>query len=184
MCSCPLSRKKPSSRSFSTILSFILTVTLVVVPSITTAEYGDRFLRLSGKVTLGLGQILPDLKESPIIFVGEQHNDTGHHDIQLRILRTLHNLGIRVAVGLEMFTARDQQYLDSWVQGTLSEREFIRAHEKNWGDTWKLYSAIYGYERERGIPLIGLSIPEEITTQVARRGFSSLSRQENSSTGP
>jgi uncharacterized iron-regulated protein len=180
MCSPLLSQNRPSSKTFSIILPFILTMTLVAVPSITTAEYGDSFLRLSGKVTLGLGQILPDLKEAPIIFVGEQHNDTRHHDLQLRVMRTLFNLGRPVAIGLEMFTARDQQYLDSWVQGTLSEVEFISAHERNWGDTWKLYSAIYLYAREKGIPMIGLNVPEEITTQVARQGFSSLSPEQRS----
>jgi len=167
-------------RFAAALITFFLTFGPASGPGSAFAEYGDHILRTSNRTTLGLGQILSDLKGAPIIFVGEQHNDTGHHDIQLRILRTLHNLGIRVAVGLEMFTARDQQYLDSWVQGTLSEREFIRAHEKNWGDTWKLYSAIYGYARERGIPLIGLNIPEEITTQVARRGFSSLSPAQRS----
>jgi uncharacterized iron-regulated protein len=144
------------------------------------AEYGDHILHTSNRTTLGLGQILSDLKGMPIIFVGEQHNDTGHHDIQLRILRTLHNLGTPVAVGLEMFTARDQQILDSWVQGILPEKEFIQAHERNWGNTWKLYSAIYRYAREKGIHLIGLNVPEEITTQVARQGFSSLSPDQRS----
>jgi uncharacterized iron-regulated protein len=116
----------------------------------------------------------------PIIFVGERHNDTGHHDIQLRIIRTLHNIGNPVAIGLEMFTARDQQYLDSWVQGALPEKELIRAHARNWGNTWKFYSSIYRYAREKGIPLIGLNVPGEITTQVARRGFSSLSPDQRS----
>jgi uncharacterized iron-regulated protein len=162
------------------MLSFILTVILMAAPSTSTAEYGDSFLRLSGKVTLGLGQILPDLKKATIIFVGEQHNDSRHHDLQLRVLRTLHNLGTPVAVGLEMFTARDQQYLDSWIHGTLSEKEFIRAHERNWGNTWKLYSSIYLYAREKGIHLIGLNVPEEITTLVANNGFYSLSPDQRS----
>ena len=149
-------------------------------PGTAIAEYGDHILQTDSQTTLGLGQILSDLKEAPIIFVGEQHNDTRHHDLQLRVLRTLHNLGTPVAVGLEMFTARDQQYLDSWVQGTLSEKEFIRAHERNWGNTWKLYSSIYFYAREKGIHLIGLNVPEEITTLVARKGFSSLSPEQRS----
>jgi uncharacterized iron-regulated protein len=161
-------------------------ITLIIIfcpvhgPGTAFAEYGDHILQTSNRTTLGLGQILSDLKGAPIIFVGEQHNDTSHHDIQLRILRTLHNLGTQVAVGLEMFTTRDQQYLDSWIQGSLSEKEFIRAHERNWGNTWKFYSAIYRYAREKGIPLIGLNIPEEITTQVARQGFSSLSLDQRS----
>jgi len=159
-----------------------ITVALILAGALPTlaSSYGDYILRLSNRTTLGLGQIHPDLQEASIIFVGEQHSDSRHHDLQLRVLRTLHNLGGRVAVGLEMFTEKDQKYLDSWVRGTLSVKEFVRAHERNWGDTWELYSAIYRYARDKGIPLIGLNVPEEITTQIARQGFSSLTPDQRS----
>lgn len=162
------------------MITFFLTFCPVSGLDSAYAKYGDHILRTTDGTTLGLGQILLDLRGAPIIFMGEKHNDTRHHDLQLRVLRTLHNLEIPVAVGLEMFTARDQQYLDSWIRGTLSEKEFIRAHKRNWGDTWQLYSDIYRYAREKRIPLIGLNVPVEITTQVARQGFSSLSPEQRS----
>ena len=168
-------------RTFAIVL-IIFFITLCPVMDLGTAfaEYGDHILKTSSGITLGLGQILSDLKKAPLIFVGEQHGDTRHHELQLRVLRTLHNLGIPVAIGLEMFTTRDQEYLDSWIQGTLSEKEFVRAHERNWGNTWHLYSPIYRYAREKNIPLVGLNVPKEITTRVARQGFSSLSPEQRS----
>lgn len=144
------------------------------------ADYSDHILQTTSGTTFGLGQIIKDLKDVSLIFVGEQHDDTRHHDLQLRVLRTLFNLDVPVTVGLEMFTSRDQAYLDSWVAGDISEGDFISAHERNWGDTWQMYSALYHYARERGIPMIGLNVPEEITTQVASRGFSSLSPEQRS----
>ncbi|UCF88044.1 MAG: ChaN family lipoprotein [bacterium] len=171
-----LSHKKTSIKILSILLPFIL----VATPSLTTAEYSDHILQVSSGTTFGLGQILTDLRGVSLIFVGEQHDDTRHHDLQLRVLRTLHNLDVPVAVGLEMFTSKDQAYLDSWIAGDLSEGDFIGAHERNWGDTWPLYSSLYRYTRERGIPMIGLNVPEEITTQVANQGFSSLSAEQRS----
>ena len=166
---------------FATVLTiFFITLCPVMDLGTAFAEYSDFILHTTSRSTRGLGQILSDLKEAPIIFVGEQHGDTRHHDLQLRVLRTLHNLGIPVAIGLEMFTARDQEYLDAWVQGTLSEKEFALVHERNWGNTWHLYSPIYRYAREKNIPLVGLNVPEEITTRVARQGFSSLSPEQRS----
>lgn len=171
-------------RPFKETLLILASITLALIlagalPSV-AEPYGDRILRLSEGKTLGLGQILSDLKRASLIFVGEQHGDTRHHDLQLRVLRTLHNLGIPVAIGLEMFTARDQGYLDSWIRGTLSEKAFLLAHERNWGNTWHLYSPIYHYAREKNIPLVGLNVPEEITTLVARQGISSLSPEQRS----
>jgi len=168
-------------RIFTTCLTtFVFALLSGGVTGTAFAAYGDRILQTASARTLGFGQVLPDLKGVSFIFVGEQHSDIRHHELQLRVLRSLYNLGIPVAVGLETFTARDQDQLDLWVEGTLLEEKFINAHEDNWGDTWELYSAIYGYAREKGIPLIGLNVPKEITTQVARRGFSSLSPEQRS----
>jgi uncharacterized iron-regulated protein len=76
-------------RLAAALITFFLTFCPVIGPGRAFAEYGDHILQTSSRTTLGLGQILPDLKGMPIIFVGEQHNDTGHHDIQLRIIRAI-----------------------------------------------------------------------------------------------
>jgi uncharacterized iron-regulated protein len=163
-------------------IAVLITVFLSFCPARVTgsafAGYSDRILQSHDGKILGFGQIISDLKGVSIIFVGEQHSDIRHHDLQLRVLRTLYNLGIPVAVGLEMFTERDQVHLDSWIKGSLPEKDFSKAHDRNWGDTWQLYSPIYRYAREKGIPMLGLNVPEDITTQVANQGFSSLSPEQ------
>jgi len=177
-----LVRKGTSTMRISTVIFIVALLTLCPPggPGSARAQYSDRLLQTSNGTTLGFGQILSDLREARLVFIGEQHSDTRHHDLQLRVLRTLHNLGTPVAIGLEMFTAKDQNFLDSWVQGTLAEVEFIKIHKRNWGDTWALYRSIYHYARDKKIPLLGLNVPEEITTQVARHGFSSLSAEQRS----
>lgn len=154
-----------------------ITVVLILAGALSTAaaNYSDRILRLSDRTSYGLGQIVPDLTEAQIIFVGEKHDNNTHHDIQLRIIRTLHNLNVPLAIGLEMFTARDQEALDRWVAGELNEDKFCLIFEENWGKTWPLYREIFLYARERKIPMAGLNVPKEITTQVAKEGFDSLS---------
>jgi uncharacterized iron-regulated protein len=157
-----------------------VTATLILantVPSFAT-PYSDRILRLSNRTTYGLGQILHDLRHAPVIFVGEKHDDANHHEIQLRVIRTLKNLDIPLTIGLEMFTARDQEFLELWVAGKMTEKEFEGIFKTNWGETWYLYREIFLYAREKRIPMAGLNIPEEITTQVARDGFSSLSSDQ------
>jgi uncharacterized iron-regulated protein len=125
-----------------------------------------------------LAELMPELLQSRIIVVGEQHTDAGHHRAQLRVIQALHTAGARVAVGLEMFRKNSQDALDRWVSGEIPAQAFERIFNDNWGYPWPAYQPIFEYARASGIPMIGLNVPREITRQVARGGFQSLTEDQ------
>jgi len=135
-------------------------------------------LRISDGATITLAEVLPDLKNASLIFVGELHDQKEHHELQLAVIRGLKEVGIPVAVGLEMFRAESQESLDRWVEGETSEREFKQIYYDNWTSPWSLYQDIFLYARTQRIPMIGLNVPGEITRQVAQGGFSSLTPEQ------
>ena len=133
-----------------------------------------RILRISDHKVVTLDDILEDLKEVRLVFVGELHDDPQHHQAQLAVIKALHEARLALAVGLEMFQKQSQEILDQWVAGNLAEKAFQKAYYSNWGLPWPLYSDIFWYARRKKIPLIGLNISPDITKQVARKGFASL----------
>lgn len=118
-------------------------------------------------------QMIGDLEDARVIFIGELHDRLAHHRAQLQVIRTLHQSGQPVAIGLEMVRQKSQDDLDRWVAGEMSERQFRRVFEENWG-MWPLYEEILKYARKERIPLVALNIDREITRQVAQNGFDSL----------
>lgn len=132
-------------------------------------------LDLADGRTLGLSEAVPRLRAARIVLVGEEHTTAAHHRAQLRVIRALVDSGARVAVGLEMFRRENQSVLDRWVAGEIPEPEFEKAYTANWNYPWAAYRAIFEYARDRRIPMLGLNVPPEITRQVAREGFDSLS---------
>ena len=118
-------------------------------------------------------QLLDDLHNANIVYIGELHDHPGHHRAQLQVIRGLHDSGKPVAIGLEMVRRESQPYLDRWVAGTLKEGEMREVFEKDWG-MWPQYAEILTWARDNRVPLVALNIPREITQQVAREGFSSL----------
>ena len=138
----------------------------------------DRLLRVSDGHTLSLTDIVKDLRQSRLVFVGELHTAQSHHHAQLQTVRALKKTGTRVAIGLEMFRRESQPDLDRWVQGELSEKEFEQIYYKNWNYPYHLYKDIFLYAREHKIPMVGLNVPPEVTKQVARAGFDSLSPKQ------
>ncbi len=151
-----------------------LFLSLVIAGTTLLSPYAQAHtLRLSDDRVISLADLLEDLGEVRLVFMGELHDRSGHHQAQLQIVRNLHEAGRPVAIGLEMFRSDGQAVLDSWVAGKLSEKEFLPHYEANWS-MWPLYRPIFLYARQENIPLIGLNLPRELIQQVARNGFSSL----------
>ena len=138
----------------------------------------NKILRVSDGAITTLPEVIEDLEEVQILFVGELHDVKRHHDAQLQIIRSMHEIGMPIAIGLEMFQAEYQMVLDKWVQGTLAEDAFIKAYYANWQFPWPLYRDIFLYAREHAIPLLGLNVNPKIVRQVARHGFASLSKEQ------
>ena len=125
-----------------------------------------------------LPRILQELMKKRIILVGEHHTEERHHNAQLLIIKALHEAGVPLALGLEMFRADSQDALDQWLKGKLDDREFQKVYQDSWGYPLPLYGDIFEYARAKRIPLVGLNIPRTVTQKVARGGFMSLSKQE------
>jgi uncharacterized iron-regulated protein len=131
--------------------------------------------------TLAGPQALEQLRQARIILVGEHHNVAAHHEAQLAILRSLHQAGRKVAVGLEMFRRNSQPELDRWVAGRIPEDDFKPIYLDNWNYDWSLYRPIFVYARDKRIPMVGLNVPSGVTSQVAYHGFASLSADQKGS---
>ncbi len=123
-------------------------------------------------------------KKSEIVYIGELHDFPEHHQFQLNVIKTLHESGIPLSIGLEMFRADSQKSLDNWVSGALTLDKFLLVYYDNWREDWTLYEDIISYAREHRIPLIGLNIPDRIAETVAQKGFTSLSANEKDQLPP
>ena len=125
-----------------------------------------------------ISEALDRMRKSRVVLVGEQHNNPDHHNAQLVVIRQLHEAGVKTAIGMEMFRNDSQADLDRWVNGEISSEAFEKIYYDNWNYDWSLYRPIFEYARQEKIPIIGLNVPREITRQVARQGFQSLSKEQ------
>jgi len=138
---------------------------------------GAHILDLQQNRTIGFDDVLDDLSGVRLVFVGEMHDDLAHHRAQLQVIRGLVERGVRVVIGLEMFRDNSQQTLDAWTHGQLGEEELVAEFNRNWS-MWPVYREIFLYAREQGLTMLGLNLEREITRQVSKAGFSSLSEEQ------
>ena len=135
-------------------------------------------LRLTNKFTIE--NLVPELADKRVIYVGETHTRYDHHLLQLEIIRKIHTLHPDLAIGMEYFQQPYQQYLDDYIRGEIDEREMLRRTEyyDRWRYDYRLYAPILRYAQEQSIPLVALNLPVEITQKVSRDGLDSLSETE------
>lgn len=131
----------------------------------------------AGKQT-PLDDAVAQMANSRMILVGERHTAMSHHEAQLAVIQALERDGRSVAVGFEMFRSDANKDLQAWVSGKLSEAAFETIYLDNWNFPWPLYRMLFTHARDARLPLIGLNVSRDITRQVAKRGFASLSEKQ------
>ncbi len=141
-------------------------------------------VRLTDRAGIPFDRMTAEVSKSRVVIVGETHDVQAHHDLQLRIIRTLHEGGVVLAVGLEMFRAENQELLEKWWRWGMSTEQFESLYRENWAMPWPLYRDIFLYTRQKRIPLVGLNVPREIILKVGREGYASLTEAERKKLPP
>jgi uncharacterized iron-regulated protein len=162
-----------------------LAFTLLMVSAVSAAaRAGTAVHKVSEGRTISFEQMIEEVRKSDIVFVGELHGSAEHHELQLAVIRALHEADVPLAVGLEMFRQDSQHELNQWVEGKVTEKQFVSLFYENWRVAWPLYRPIFRYAREHGVPLVGLNVPGELSRKVSRKGFSSLTEKERKALPP
>jgi uncharacterized iron-regulated protein len=121
--------------------------------------------------------VVPQLADKRVVFIGEDHERYDEHLSQLEIIQRLHMVAPdHWAIGVEYFQRRFQPYLDAYIAGNITEREFLSKAEyfERWGYDYRLYRPIFRYAREQRIPLVALNAERELTDEVGKLGLEAL----------
>src|SRR5262245_22405996 len=95
--------------------------------------------------------LIRTLSNNRVVFVGETHERYDQHLSQLEIIRGLHGQAPgHWAIGVEYFQRPFQPYLDAYIAGSISEREFLSKTEyfERWSFDYRLYRPIFEFARE------------------------------------
>ncbi|SCY14513.1 ChaN family lipoprotein [Thiohalorhabdus denitrificans] len=124
--------------------------------------------------------MIDDLSRADVVLVGEEHDSRAHHRLQEAVIAALLGRG-PVVVGMESFPSTRQDVLDAWWRGkTASFTDFLQ--EVRWFQGWSidpgLYRDILEMVRMHRAPLLGINVPREWISRVAREGLDALGEEQ------
>ncbi len=126
--------------------------------------------------TVALRELASIYAGSDVVLLGEHHDNAEHHRWQLQMITALHIKKGDISLGLEMFPRKVQPVLDQWVNGELTENEFLKA--VNWAEYWRfdpdLYMPIFHYARMNSIPMHALNVDRSLIQQVGKLGWDAV----------
>ena len=135
--------------------------------------------------SIGHVSLIQKVKDRPVVLLGEHHDNLSHHRWQLQMITGLHTHNPQLVLGFEMFPRRAQAVLDQWVNGELSEKEFLE--KSGWSDYWRfdpeLYLPILHYARMNKIPMKALNVDRSLIREVGQKGWKGVEESAREGVG-
>jgi len=113
----------------------------VLIKDTSTAVEPDTIISAKTGKTVTFDELMKDLNSSQIVFIGERHTNSTHHEIQLKIIEAVFKNHHSMVVGMEMFDRSYQPVLNLWSAGLLEEEIFLR--KVHWYANWRWDFGLY-----------------------------------------
>ncbi len=154
-----------------------------ILPAALGQTYGldEEPTAIETRQTLNFAGIMAQLATKQVIYVGESHTRFEDHKLQLRVVRDLLGQGKSLTIGMEMFPHAAQAALDSFINGDITEAEFLKQSKyfEVWRFDYRLYRDILNFARRHKVPVIALNVDKDYVSKVYKEGgISGLSPEE------
>jgi len=122
--------------------------------------------------TVALDDIVRAAANADVVFLGEIHDDSLGHVVQLHLLRALqarYGAERQLVMGMEMFETDVQPVLDEYAAGLIREQDMLAA-TRPWGNYKRDYRPLVEFSIANGIPVWGTNAPKRYVSRVTSTG--------------
>jgi len=152
--------------------------------SVAHAQDGYHIYDPSGD-ELSFDEVAAKFLGAEVILVGESHDDSIGHLVELEILE--HAFAARttaayprVAVSMEMFTRDVQHVVDEYLQDYITESHFLKA-SRPWARYETDYKPLVEFAKVHRIPVVAANAPRRYVSRITKHGANALDSLAESS---
>lgn len=151
---------------------------VLLLPVLAFAQDQSKYYKIydvKKKQVINIDDIISDLNHADVLFFGEEHNDSIGHYLETALLKKLSDkYPGKVALSLEMFHTDVQPVVDEYLNGNISEKNFIK-EARAWNN-YKDYRPMIELAKTTGLPVIAANAATRYSNMVTRYGLESLAR--------
>ncbi|MCF6194421.1 MAG: ChaN family lipoprotein, partial [Kangiellaceae bacterium] len=140
-----------------------------------TTLYDYKIVKSQDQSLISILALAKNIKQSPIVFIGEFHSHQASHKFQLDLIQALHANNKDLVISMEQFSRDSQEVVDKYLNKEYGEETLIEE-----GNAWEHYKgsyrAILEFAKDHGIPIIAANAPNMFVRCIGRRGADFLTQ--------
>lgn len=112
-------------------------------------------------------EMITQMSKSDVIYVGDFHTFEQSSKNLERLIKVLLKKKSKFILGLEMVHAKDQLYVDAFLSGEITEREFLESihYYQSWRFPWTHYKAFFDLAKKEKFLIRGLNSKGSLPTR-------------------
>ncbi len=149
----------------------------------------ERIFRTSDGAELAREDLMRELEQARVVYLGEKHDNFRHHELQLSLIKELVQRGQQPAIGFEIFSLDQTSLLMRYVSskipakghGESSNIESKLRKALGWNDNderWRFYGPILQFAREKRLTVFGADLTPAVRRRITEVGTAGLTAVE------
>lgn len=122
---------------------------------------------------ISLSQAVEIASDYDVVFFDEYHDQTAIHQAERNFLIEYYKKNSQMILSMEMFERDVQQDMNGYLQGKITEEEFLAA-SRPWNNYLPDYRPLVEFAKENDVFVLASNIPRRIAAQYAKTGDFSL----------
>lgn len=126
-----------------------------------------QIVRVKNGRTVNIENLSKELQKYDVIFFGEFHDDQIIHSLQAELLPLLYQRNTRLIVSFEMFERDVQTYMNSYIQGEMTEADFL-LNSRPWENYQTDYKALLDFAKAKKLHTVAANVPRYLAGRAVR----------------
>ena len=160
-----------------TILIFVVISAAVVFGNAQPSDETYNVFDAKGK-SVDLRVIVDAMSGADVVFLGESHDDSVAHALQLEIFKRADEKfggSRKISLSLEMFQRDVQIILDEYLKDLITEKHFLE-NSRPWGNYATDYRPLVEFAKENDLQVIAANAPRRYVNMVSRNGRNAITK--------
>lgn len=121
-------------------------------------------------------KLVKELSEYDVVFIGENHNSSINHWLQLKITEALFaKKNGQLILGAEMFERDNQSQLNNYLSGKFDAKT-LKDSARLWNNYATDYQPLIDFAKDKKLKFIATNVPRRYASQTAKEGLESLNK--------
>lgn len=121
-------------------------------------------------------EVLDKLSASPIVLMGEHHQNAFHHRWHVEWVDKLYRKNAKIELAIEMLPVQAQPAIDQWLASEITDEQFVQ--RSGWNEYWShdvnLYFPLLRYAKEKRIPIHAINVSDALFKAVSENGWNAI----------